>query len=517
MQNKTIRQYTLLNVKFLGYLCILVLYILIDTQCVPQIQIEQISDSQKAIPTNKGLNYSSAIDTLTLRLTDRFKPMESEKKQSFPFIYLTPADYPQKKISILCNAVMTDLRDSLQKKGFIVRMPSFSDDQSSEKEKVVTECNNRYNALDWDIYIALSIHNCSSAMNCARIVLDLSYKKIQQSENCHLALTPDLKQKQNEYVQISMSPGTMKNPFKSLEESTTYVIYLFNCMLSKLVPETNIYRYLMAKTDQTHLKIIELIKNQWETSLGQGRIGQTIIPINCYEEHFVLKDKNISQSIPKDIQLLIAIDAIEIQPGLFRIRYQLLSLAHLTIQLLNLPAVPFGKGLPGCQFVCFTHTRPEGNYLTGNGNGNCLRSLPSDIWSYSAKIIAEKEAKENLAKSIKMHLRKHYIKKNKVYYESLLDDQVNYLMHNAQLEWEKYSEQNCSAEARYSIHENFLPFQLIAEKPKTQYSNTVAESPDYTKVASESFVYTNAVAEATDYTKSTSDLQEYTNTTEKKE
>ncbi|MBF0450393.1 MAG: hypothetical protein HQK75_06805 [Candidatus Magnetomorum sp.] len=398
------------------------------------------------------------IKTLTLRLADRFKPEALSETQPLPVIYLTSADVPKGNISNLCKTIINDLRSSLQKERLIVRIPPLLDDNATEKTS--TECDGRFFKLDRDIDIVISIQPCTSTGNCSQIVLDISQEKNKVSETCHLAMTSALEQKNHTIFHIPNQMGQMKKPFRSIEEASTNSVDLSHCLLKKLLPEEDNPRFLMAKTDLTPLPVFDAIKTEWEKLLGMDRIAQTVIPIDFYGETFVVRDTKISESIPKDIKLLVAIDAIEISPGQYRIRCHLLSLAFLYVQLLNHPAVPFGECIPGCQFNFYTHTSLKGNFLTGSGTGDCLKKVPPELWSYSAKTLAEKAAQKNLSDQIKNLLRKHYILENKTYFEDMLDEKVMDLMRNASLEWEQFDEKNCSAEARFIIHESLLPFAL---------------------------------------------------------
>jgi len=473
----TIRNQLFFRFKSLFYLYVIVLCVLTNTKCIPQHQIEKVSEPQKQVQSQpKGLNYSSVIETLATRLTERFEPDdEMEEKHSYPFIYLTSADDAKKDISALSKTIINDLQGTLQIKGFIVRTPSFTVDKPTPKRGV--DCSTIFDSLDWDIYIAVSIHSCTSESNCARIVLDISYKNSKQTEICHLALTPDLEQQKNNMIQRQLSPGNIKKPFQRLDQASAHMIDFFNCMLNKLIPDKNNLRYIMAKTDQTSSTVFNDIKTQWEEYLGKNSVAQTVLNIDCYNETFVLRGNNISELIPKDIKVLIAIDAVDIHPDFYRIRCQLLALSDLTVQLLNQPVVNFGKCLPGCHLLSYAHNKADGNNLTGYGVGQCLKSMPSDLWTYSAKVNAEKEARNNLSGTIKKRLRKYYISENITYYESMLDETIRSLMKNAQLEWEKFDENSCSAEARFSIHGDLLPFKLTVETPETPSQYTITTEP----------------------------------------
>lgn len=446
-------------IKRFVWINVSMIFILINTQCVTQAPDIQTMDSNQKVLADKGLNYSSAIETLTVRLVNRFKPENLSSDQSLPVIFITSEGCKKKKISLLHGLLINDLSQSLQKEGFEVRKPYLLMDNA--KDNYPGECQSRFNALDWDIHILISSEASTLSIDSVRIILDINYQKKHFSETCHLSLTPDLKTKKNNFHYIPNPLGHIKKPFRNFIQAYEFIVESTNCLITKLLPQVENYRLLIAKTDNTKPAIIEAFKKQWISLLGADRIAQTVIPIDFYADQFVMRDKEISEIIPKDIKLIMALDSMEINPGKYRIRCQLLTLSLLDVQLPGHPAIPSGKCIPGCQFNIYTHTKAKGKTLIADGSGKCLKNaLSSDLWSYSAKTLAEKAAKDKLFNKVKAFMRKDLIRKNKIYNESNLDKNVRNLMKNAVLEWENFDENSCMAEARYIIYASFLPFDI---------------------------------------------------------
>jgi hypothetical protein len=423
----------------------------------------------KSVQQPKGLNYQSMIETLSVRVHNRFlteqASTESEKLKS-PHIYLTSAMIQDNQLSQLDLMIINDLKQSLEKNNLIVEIPP---ELVPPSHVLSSECENRIAALHHDMKIILSSKSCTSQIDCMLIGLYITYQGKNLSETCHLTLTQELLQKKNETYHIPIQSGHIKKPFKNLDQLFKYIVENMHCMFNELSLSAEPLRLLFAKTDKTSDSIVEAMKKQWRNQTGKNNIAQTIIPIDCYGEQFAIRDAKISESIPDDIQLLIAIDAIEIYPGKFRIRVHALYLKDQTLTLINNQSISFGSCLPGCRFNLFTYTKSKGKSLTGEGSGTCVRDMPQHLRAYSAKILAENSARETLTNTIKHLLRKYYIANNLTYYESILDDKTETIMNNAILEWENFDEHTCQAEARFIIHDSFLPFALLSEpEPITQ-------------------------------------------------
>jgi len=411
----------------------------------------------------KGLNYQSMIETLSARLHNRFKKnldLGQNVESNLPHIYLTSASLQQNELSQLDKNIINDFKQSLESDSFIVHIPSEIVDS---KQLTITVCENRLATIHQDIQIVLSSEACGSSDNCMLIILTISHQGETVSESCHLALTPNLIQQKNDIYHIPIQLGHMKRPFQNMDQSATFIAETVHCIINSLLPPKKTYRLVFGKTDNTSNFIVEAIKSQWIQLIGQENIAQTVIPIDSYDDQFVFRDTKISESIPTDIPLMIAMDSIEFHPGKFRIRIQALSLNELTLLIKKRPRLSFGGCLPGCRFQLYSYTKSKGKYLTGEGFGSCHKDMPETLWSYSAKILAERSARQTLSNKIKNRLRKHYIAKDLPYLESVLSEKTEIIMNNAILKWEKFDENTCQAEAGLIIYDSFLPFELSSE------------------------------------------------------
>ena len=442
---------------------VLLFFILFQTQCVPPLN-DDIVNRTKTLQqsSKKGLNYQSMIKTFNVRLRNRFQAdQDANEKSNLPDIYMTSASIHHHELSPLNQMIINDLKQSLEKDGFIVQTPTVI---SNTKNITPSECETRLAALDQKIKIILSSKACDLEAVCMLIMLDISYQGKTTSETCHLVLTPDLVQKKNELYQIPIQLGHLKKPFKNIDQSYTYIAKTLQCMFHALLQTQESYRLLFAKTDNTPKAFVDKLIKQWRNMTRNDHIAKTIIPIDCYGDQFVIRDAKISASIPDDILMLIAMDSIEIHPGKYRIRVQALSLKkQLIVSLQNIPSVPFGKCVPGCRFHLYTYTRSKGKSLIGEGSGECNTDMPKHLWSYSAKTLAENSARQALFNKVKHHMRKHYIANDLPYYENILDKKTDTIMNNALIEWENFDDKACHAEARYIIYDSFLPFALSQE------------------------------------------------------
>ena len=435
-----------------------------QTNCVPPTNDVIINGTKPDQQNQKGLNYPSVIKTLSARLNNRFQvEQDSTKSKSseLPLIYLTSSRIQRNQLTQLHQSIINDLKQSLEKNGFIVNVPNVI---VNPEHFGTSDCEVRYAELNKNIQISLSSNACDLQSNCLRIGLDIAYQENNFLEMCHLIMTPDLIQKNNKTYQIPIQLGHIKKPFRNLAQSSTYIAETMHCMFKKLIVSQGPHRLLFAKTDNTPKSFVEAMKGQWINIIGQENIAQTIIPIDCYNDQFVIRDAKILESIPADIHLLIAMDSIEIHPAKYRIRLHAMSLKkQLELKLRKSYSVPFGKSLPGCRFQYYTYTSSKGNSLTGEGSGNCDKAMPTHLWSYSAKILAEQSAKQDLSNKIKHLLRKHLIEQDLLYHESILEDKTEIIMNNAILEWEHFEENICRAEARFIIDDKFLPFTIATE------------------------------------------------------
>ena len=431
--------------------------IIINAQCVTQTS-EIKTKANKQIDE---LNYNSVIETLSARLVDRFKPKESILEKSLPIVYISDNNLQKGKISLLNMMLINDLTKSLQNEGFTINNHNFFTD--NKKDVYPKECINRFNYLNWDIRILIS--NTTFSNDCTRLILSIEHQNKQFSETCHLSLTPDLKDKNNNFKYIPKSAGNIKKPFKNVQKASEYIVDNMNCMITKLLPQIKNYRLIIAKTDNTISDIFETLKKQWANRIGTERLAQTLIPIDLYADQFIFLDKTIINLIPKDIKLIVTLDSMEIRPGKFRIRSRLISLTSLKPKLINNPTINFGKCIPGCKFDIYTHTKSKGKTLVAEGSGVCLKKdLPQELWSYSAKTNAEKDAKKQLFNKIKTILRKDYITKNTIYNDRDIDKSVQRIMKNSVLEWESFDEESCKAYSRYIIYASSLPFEIPEDK-----------------------------------------------------
>jgi len=423
----------------------------------------------QSVQQPKGLNYQSMIETFSVRLRNRFRVAQDSTDSMIlgsPHIYLTSASIQENQLSQLNLMIINDLKQSLETNHLIVQLPT---EISNASHVTSSECENRMAALNQDMNIILSSKLCNSQIDCMRIVLDITYMGKNFSEICHLTLTQELVQKNNDIYHIPIQSGHIKKPFSNLDQSTQYIVENMHCLLNKLLLSQVPLRLLFAKTDKTKKSVVDAMKKQWINQIGENNIAQTIIPIDCYGDQFVIRDAKISESIPADIKLLIAIDSIEIHPGKYRIRVHALSLKDMTLSLKKNKSVPFGSCLPGCRFNLYTYTKSKSKYLTGEGSGTCAKDMSKNLWTYSAKIQAEESARQTLANNIKHRLRKYYIAENFPYNESSLNDKTEIIINNAILEWENFDENTCQAEARFIIYDSFLPFALSSEpQPITQ-------------------------------------------------
>ena len=446
------------------YFYVFIICILFQTNCVPPPNDAMIAGTKTIQRSQKGLNYQSMIETFSVRLCNRFqtKGDSAEKIKSERLkIYITSLSIQQSQLSQLNQMIIKDLKKSFEKKSFIVQIPPIIDNPA---HPTVSECESRQAILNQDIKIILSTKPCDSMAGCILIILDVSYQGKTATETCHLALTPDLVQKKNDIYHIPAQLGHMKRPFRDLELSAKYIAETMHCLFNALLSPQKPHRLLFAKTDHTQNFVVESIIKQWRQLIGEENIAQTIIPIDCYSGKFVIREKKISESIPEDIPLLISIDSIEIYPGKFRIRVHALSLkTQLVLPLKKTPSISFGTCLPGSRFHLYTYTKSKGSTLSGEGSGDCARDMPQNLWSYSAKTLAERSAKQTLTRKIKNYLRKHYIANDQPYNETMIDNQTQMIMKNAILEWEQFDEKICIAEARFVIHDSFLPFELSSE------------------------------------------------------
>jgi len=442
----------------------LVFFVLTQTHCVPPSNDAIIAGTKTIQQPKKGLNYQSMIETLSVRLRNRFltgKDSTESVKSEYPQIYMTSSSIQQNQLPQLNQMIIKDLKQSLEKDSFIVQIPTFV---ANPLHLTSSECETRHATFDQDIKIILSSKSCDPQADCIVIVLDVSYQGKTVSEMCHLTLTPDLVQKNNNIYHIPMRLGHMKKPYRDIEQSTKFIAETMHCMFNTLLPSQGSHRLMFAKTDNTSKSVLEAMATQWIHLIGKDNIAQTIIPIDCYSDKFVIRDKKISESIPNDIQLLIAVDSMEIHSGKHRIRAHALSLKEgLVLSLKKGVSVPFGNCLPGCRFHIYTYTKSKGKSLIGEGSGKCARDLQKQLWSYSAKVLAERSARQALSSKIKNLLRKHYIAQDLPYHESILDDKTKIIMNNAILEWENFDDKDCHAEARFIIHDSFLPFAIASE------------------------------------------------------
>jgi len=460
--------------KNLCLFLILILIVFVQTNCVPQSNHAIISETKTAQTFQKGLNYQSMIETLCARLRNRFQSgnKSSDSTQSkFRTIYLTSSSIQQHQLSQLDQMILNDLKLSVEKMGFIVQMPAVIHNPSNP---TFSECETRLGMFDQDVRTILSSKSCDSQIDCLLIILNLSYQGKTASEMCHLMLTPELVQKNNTKHHMPLQLGHMKKPFRNLDQSAQYISETMDCLVNKLLLTQVPYRILFAKTQNTPESVIQEMMTRWGLLIGNDRIAQTIIPIDCYGDQFVLRDPKISESIPDDTQLLIAMDSIEVHPGKNRIRANVLSMKdQLPLSINEQKFVSFGNSLPGCHFHLYTYTQSKGNSLTGEGYGKCDSTLPKNLWPYSAKILAERSAKKSLTRKIKNLLRKHYISMDTPYLESKLNDKTEIIMNNAILEWENFDENDCIAEARFMLLASYLPFELL---PATDSVSTIETS-----------------------------------------
>lgn len=471
------RKKWLKRISFFRIFIFITYIVLTQTHCVPPTNDVIIDGATPVKQNKKGLNYPSVIKTLSARLNNRFQVDQLE----LPQIYLTSSSIQQNQLSQLNQLIIIDLKQSLEKNGFIVEVP---DVITKPVNSVLSECEARYAALNQPVEIILTSNLCDLHTDCQLIVLDILYQGKKSSETCHLTLTPDLVQKKNKMHHIPIQLGHIKKPYRNLEQSSKSIAETMHCMFSKLLDSQSSRRLLFAKTDQTKKSFVEEMMKQWVNILGQDMTAQTIIPINCYNDKFVVRDAKIFESIPDDIHLLIAMDSIEILPGKYRIRVHAMSLKEkLTLMFKQRSSVSFGTSLPGCQFQYYTYTASKGKSLTGEGSGKCDKKMPQHLWSYSAKTIAEQSAKQNLFKKVNYLLRKHSISKDLLYQEKILENKTEMMMNNAILEWEHFDDNTCQAEARFIIYDQFLPFTIPTEtQPITRqdaavsYSQSVQES-----------------------------------------
>jgi len=448
--------------KHLIYYNVFIIFIFFQTHCVPLSNDVIVARTKTIQPPQKSLNYQNMIQTFNARLRNRFQAdPDLAEKSGPPEIYMTLANIHQYKMSQLNQMIINDLKQSLEKDRFIVQIPTVI---TNTENITPSECETRLAALDQKIKITLSSKPCDLKADCRLILLDISNQGKTTSETCHLLLTPDLIKKNNELYQIPIQLGHLRKPFKNIDQSYTYIVETLECMFIALLQTKEPYRLLFAQTDNTPESFVEKLITQWTDITGKDNNAKTILPIDCYGDQFVIRDAKISESIPDDILILIAMDSIEIHPAKYRIRVQALSLKkELIVSLHNIPSVPFGKCLPGCRFHLYTYTRSKGKSLIGEGFGECNDNLPKNLWSYSAKMLAESSARKALFNKVKHHMRKHYIANDLPYYENTLDDKTETIMKNAIMEWENFDDNACHAEARYIIYDSFLPFALSQE------------------------------------------------------
>jgi len=440
--------------KYIGR--ILTLIVLIFTQIHCAQHDNKVIDAPLVGQSIKGLNYSSMIETLCVRLFNRFNPSETLR----PKVYLTSADIDQTKISDLHRMIIHDLSQSMQKEHFVVNIPTILLDSTQMSS---TECESRYTALNNDILLVLDIQNCKTSSSCVRIVLKISDQNQTFTEMCHLALNPELTRKKSDMYPIPTRTGHMKKPFRNLEQASSYVVKNMYCLINKLLLPIDRKRLILAKSDNTSKDVIEAMNSQWQAVLDPKNIAKTVIPIDNYDDQFIIRDLKILESIPKDIQFLIAMDSMEINPGKYRIRADALALTQLAFQLDSLSSVTMGKSIPGCRFQVYTYTRSKEQRLVGESTGKCDQSLSQNLWPYSAKIRAERLAKEALSVKLRTFLRNAYLYNDLSYHEAVLDEKIGLFMKNAFLEWERFDEHTCQATARYAIHKRDLPFDISPE------------------------------------------------------
>ena len=442
------------------YFKLLIVFVLIQTHCVPQTNNAQTALTKTAPQSKKGLDYQSMIETLSARILKRFQSDRDSGKLERHHIFMTTASLQHNKLSQLDKMIIKDFKQSLENDNFIVKIPTSI---ANASHLTTTTCETRLATIFQDIKIILSSKPCNSQANCMLIILTIQYQRKTVSETCHLTLTPELDQKKKDIYQIPIHLGHLKKPFQNMEQSAKFIAENLHCMIHSLLPQEKSYRLLFGKTDTTPNFVVETIKENWGQLIGQDNIAKTIIPIDCYYDQFIIRDPKISESIPTDIPMLIAMDAIEIHPGKFRIRMNALSLKELTLSIEKNQLLPFGSCVPGCQFQVYSYTKSKGKSLVGEGFGSCNKDLPEKLWSYSAKILAERLAWQDLFNNIKNRLRKHYIAKDLSYLESALNEKTEIIMNNAILKWEKFDENTCQAQARLTIHDRFLPFKLYSE------------------------------------------------------
>jgi len=428
-----------------AFICLFMLAAINLMNCVPP-DDHSLRSQQTYESSINGFSYASVIDTLHARLINRFKKDTSSR------IYITSSLLQQNRVSRLHKMIINDLSNALKQEQFAVEVPSTI---ANATKITKTECEARYIALDRNITIVLHINDCAPSENCVRIQLEIFQNTETATEFCHLTLTPELVTQKNQMIHIPSPLGHMKKPFGNLNQAAKFLVETMNCLFDKLFPIQGNRRFLFAKTDNTPMTVIDAVKNQWIHLLGAECIAKTIIPIDSYGDQFVIRDKTIAESIPKEIQILIAVDSVEVHPGKYRLHVHALSLGiaddHQT--------VPFGRCLPGCHFHIYAYTISKAN-LVGEGFGECNQKMPQKLWPYSAKIIAERSAEQALLIKITNLLRKHYISRDLAYDESLIDEKAKIIMQNAILQWEHFDESSCQAEARFVIHDRYLPFSL---------------------------------------------------------
>ena len=466
--------FNLFDFKYLLCFHVFIIAILFQTHCIPPPNDVTVARTTTMHQQKKGLNYQSMIKTFSARLCNRFQTeQDSSEKIDSPDIYLTSASIHQNKLTQLNQMIINDLKQSLEKDRFIVQIPTVI---ANAENITPSECETRLAALDQKIKINLSSKACELIADCLLITLDISYQGKTISETCHLSLTSDLVQKNNHLFHIPVQMGHQKKPFYNIDQSFKLISKTLQCMFNTLLQTQGPHRLLFAKTENTPKSFVDKLIMQFRNMTGNENVAKTIIPIDCYGDQFVIRDVKISESIPDDISILIAMDSIEIHPGKYRIRIQALSLKNqLFISLKSVSSVPFGKCMPGCRFHFYSYTRSKGKSLTGEGSGECNKNMPKHLWSYSAKTMAESSARKALFNKVKHHMRKHYIANDLPFFENTLDEKSESIMKNAIMVWENFDDTSCHADARYIIYDSFLPFVLSQEPQQitSQVASTV--------------------------------------------